>query len=407
MGTGLHRESRSCLRRGEYPLADMDGTLLIEPFEVAVDDAILTDLRARLRNTRFPAQLPDAGWDYGTEREYLRALVAYWAEEYDWPARQARMNAFEHFRTAIDGTGVHFIHAPSPVDGALPLLLTHGWPGSFVEFLDVIEPLRDPAAHGGDPADAFHVVVASLPGYGFSGPTTERGWHPGRIARAWAQLMAALGYNRYVAQGGDWGYFVTREVALADPEHCIGIHLNMSPPIPMTDDVTPEEQEFLDGMSAYDAVDSGYMKEQSTKPQTVGYALDDSPAGLAAWIVEKFRTWSDCDGDVERSFTKDQLLDNLMVYWVTATAHSAGRLYYEVMRGFADGSIDPLAQPTQPVGYARYPKEIMRTSERWFGMQYPLSHFAAMPRGGHFAAFECPDLYVPNVRECFRPLRST
>jgi microsomal epoxide hydrolase len=383
----------------------MSPELAIAPFRVDVDDATLDDLRARLRNTRFPAQLPDAGWDYGTEREYLRELVTYWAEEYDWPARQARMNAFEHFRTEIDGTGVHFIHAPSPVEGALPLLLTHGWPGSFVEFLDVIEPLRDPAAHGGDPADAFHVVVASLPGYGFSGPTVERGWHPGRIARAWAHLMAGLGYDRYVAQGGDWGYFVTREVALADPEHCAGIHLNMAPPIPMTEDITPEEQGFLDGMSAYDAVDSGYMKEQSTKPQTIGYALDDSPAGLAAWIVEKFRTWSDCDGDVERSFTKDQLLDNLMVYWITATAHSAGRLYYEVMQAFVNGELDPVAKPTQPVGYARYPKEIMRTSERWFGMQYPLSHFAEMRRGGHFAAFECPDLYVPDVRACFRPLR--
>lgn len=383
----------------------MTTALTISPFHVDVDDATLTDLRDRLRRTRFPAQLPDAGWDYGTEREYLRELVTYWAEEYDWAARQARMNAFDHFRTEIDGTGVHFIHAPSPVEGALPLLLTHGWPGSFVEFLDVIEPLRDPAAHGGDAADAFHVVVASLPGYGFSGPTVERGWHPGRIARAWAQLMAALGYDRYVAQGGDWGYFVTREVALADPEHCAGIHLNMAPPIPMTEDITPQEQELLDGMTAYDAVDSGYMKEQSTKPQTVGYALDDSPAGLAAWIVEKFRTWSDCDGDVERSFSKDQLLDNLMVYWVTATAHSSGRLYYEVMQGFATGAIDPLAKPTQPVGYARYPKEIMRTSERWFGMQYPLAHFAEMDRGGHFAAFECPDLYVPDVRSCFRALR--
>jgi microsomal epoxide hydrolase len=383
----------------------MSGNLVTEPFEIDVDDATLDDLRRRLRATRFPAQLPDAGWDYGTEREYLRELVTYWAEEYDWPARQARMNAFDHFRTEIDGTGVHFLHAPSKVEGALPLLLTHGWPGSFVEFLDVIEPLRDPAAHGGDPADAFHVVVASLPGYGFSGPTVERGWHPGRIARAWGQLMAGLGYDRYVAQGGDWGYFVTREVGIADPEHCAGIHLNMAPPIPMTEDITPEEQGFLDGMSAYDATDSGYMKEQSTKPQTVGYALDDSPAGLAAWIVEKFRTWSDCDGDVERSFTKDQLLDNLMVYWVTATAHSSARLYYEVMQGFANGSIDPLAKPTQPVGYTRYPKEIMRTSERWFGMQYRLAYFNEMSRGGHFAAFECPDLYIPDIRACFRPLR--
>jgi pimeloyl-ACP methyl ester carboxylesterase len=288
----------------------------------------------------------------------------------------------------------------------MPLLLTHGWPGSFVEFLDVIEPLRDPAAHGGDPADAFHVVVACLPGFGFSGPTTEPGWHPGRIARAWAQLMDTLGYRRYVAQGGDWGAFVTREVGIADPEHCAALHLNMATPTPMTDDVTVEEQAFLDALATYNSVDSGYMKEQSTKPQTIGYALDDSPAGLAAWITEKFRSWSDCDGDIERSFTKDQLLDNLMVYWVTATAHSAGRLYYETLRAFADAELSPSATPKQPTGYTRYPKEIMRTSERWFGMQYPLSYFAEMPRGGHFAAFECPDLYVPDIRSCFRSLRA-
>ena len=378
----------------------------IKPFRIDVDDAVLDDLENRLQHTRFPAQLPGAGWDYGTELHYLRDLVTYWADDYDWWARQARMNAFDHFRTTIDGTGVHFIHAPSPVDTALPLLLTHGWPGSFVEFLDVIEPLRDPAAHGGNPADAFHVVVASLPGYGFSGPTVERGWHPGRIARAWAQLMAALGYERYVAQGGDWGYFVTREVALADPEHCAGIHLNMAPPMPMTDDLTEEEQTYLDAMRTYDESESGYAKEQSTKPQTIGYALEDSPAGLAAWIVEKFRGWADCDGDVERSFTKDQLLDNIMVYWLTATAHSSGRLYYETMQALKNGELDARARPTQPVGYTRYPKEIMSTSRRWFDLQYPMSYFAETERGGHFAAFECPDLFVPDLRACFRPLRN-
>ena len=213
----------------------------------------------------------------------------------------------------------------------------------------------------------------SLPGYAFSGPTPERGWHHGRVARAWAALMEALGYDRYVAQGGDWGYFVTTQLAVRDPEHCIGIHINMAPPIPMTEDIDAEEQGYLDGMTAYNDVDSGYFKEQSTKPQTIGYALDDSPVGLAAWIVEKFRTWSDCDGDVERSFTKDQLLDNLMVYWVTATAHSAGRFYYEFDKGLRSGDLDIMARPTQPVGYARYPKEIMRTSRRWFAAQYPLS----------------------------------
>jgi pimeloyl-ACP methyl ester carboxylesterase len=274
-----------------------------------------------------------------------------------------------------------------------------------VEFIDVIGPLADPGAHGGNAADAFHVVVPSLPGYGFSGPTRERGWHPGRVGRAWAELMAGLGYERYVAQGGDWGSFVTTQLAIADPDHCIGLHVNMAPPIPMTEDITAEEQACLDGMTAYNDDDSGYYKEQSTKPQTVGYALDDSPVGLAAWIVEKFRTWSDCDGDVERSFTKDQLVDNLMVYWITATAHSSARMYYEFDKGLKSGDLDLFSRPTQPVGYARYPKEIMRTSRRWAEAQFPLSHFADMERGGHFAAFECPDLFVPDVRKCFRDLR--
>jgi pimeloyl-ACP methyl ester carboxylesterase len=379
--------------------------LAIEPFEIDVDDATLTDLRDRLRRTRFPEQIPGAAWDYGTELGYLRELVSYWADGYDWAARQARMNAFDHFRTEIDGTGIHFLHTRSSVDEALPIVLTHGWPGSFVEFLDVIGPLTDPAAHRGDASDAFHVIVPSLPGYGFSGPTAERGWHPGRTARAWAELMGALGYDRYVAQGGDWGYAVTTQLAAADPEHCIGFHINMAPPIPMTDDIDAEEQSFIDRLTVYNDTDSGYYKEQSTKPQTIGYALDDSPAGLAAWIVEKFRTWSDCDGDVERSFTKDQLLDNLTVYWVTATAHSAGRFYFETDNGMKSGDLNLLAPTTQPAGYTRYPKELMKTSERWFGAQYNLHHFAAMDRGGHFAAFECPDLYVPDIRACFRGLR--
>jgi pimeloyl-ACP methyl ester carboxylesterase len=377
----------------------------IEPFRIDIPQDALDDLHERLARTRFPQQLPDAGWDYGTELGYLQELVGYWRDDYDWRAREARMNAFDHFRTEIDDTGVHFLHVRSPVETAVPLLLTHGWPGSFVEFLDVIGPLTDPASHGGVAADAFHVVVPSLPGYAFSGPTRDRGWHPGRVARAWAVLMDRLGYQRYFAQGGDWGSFVTSQVALADPEHCAGIHLNMIAPIPMTDDVSEEEQVCLDGMAAYNDVDSGYFKEQSTKPQTVGYALDDSPAGLAAWIVEKFRTWSDCDGDVERSFSKDQLLDNLMVYWLTATAHSSARMYYEFGAGLRDGSLDIFTKITPPVGYARYPKEIMRTSRRWAELTYPLAYFADMPRGGHFAAFECPDLFVPDVRECFRGMR--
>jgi microsomal epoxide hydrolase len=378
----------------------------LEPFTVEVPESTLEDLRDRLARTRFPEQLPDAAWDYGTELGYLKELVAYWRDAYDWRATEARLNELSHFTTEIDGALIHFIHARSPEPDALPLVITHGWPGSVVEFLDVIGPLSDPVAYGGDASQAFHVVAPSLPGYAFSGPTRDRGWHPGRVGRAWAVLMAGLGYDRYVAQGGDWGSLVTQQVAIADPDHCAGIHLNFLPVIPMTDDRTDEEQEFLARVAQYDEVDSGYFKEQSTKPQTIGYSLDDSPAGLAAWIVEKFRTWSDCDGDVERSFTKDKLIDNLMLYWITATGHSAARMYYEFTHGLADGTLDLLGQVTQPLGYARYPKEILRTSRRWADALYPnIVHFVDMPRGGHFAAMEVPDLFVDDVRAWSKTVR--
>ena len=377
----------------------------ITSYRIDVPQAVLDDLHERLARARFPEQLPDAGWDYGTELGYLQDLVAYWRDEYDWRAREARMNSFDQFTTEIDGADIHFLHVRSPEEPALPIVLTHGWPGSFVEFLDVIGPLSDPRAHGGDSADAFHVVVPSLPGYAFSGPTRDRGWHPGRVAGAWRELMARIGYERYVAQGGDWGSFVTTQLALADPAHCASVHINLMPPIPATEDHTDEETALIARMTAYNDDDSGYYKEQTTKPQTIGYALDDSPVGLAAWIVEKFRTWSDCDGDVERSFTKDLLLDNLMLYWVTTTAHSAGRMYYEFDKGLKSGTLDLFSKVTVPVGYARYPKEIIATSRRWAEAQYPIVHFADQPRGGHFAAFEVPELFVDDVRAWARHAR--
>jgi epoxide hydrolase len=379
--------------------------LRIESFHVDTSDAVLGDLRERLARTRFPEQLPGAGWDYGTELGYLRSLVEYWRDDYDWRAREARLNAFDQFLTEIDGTGVHFVHVRSPEPEALPLIITHGWPGSIVEFLDAIGPLTDPRAHGGDAADAFHVVCPSLPGYGFSGPTRERGWHPGRVAGAWKQLMAGLGYERYAAQGGDWGSFVTLQLAVADADHCAGVHLNFLPTIPMTDDHTPEEEQFLAEQKRYYDDDSGYYKEQSTKPQTIGYALDDSPAGLAAWIVEKFRTWTDPAGDLDEHFTKDQLLDNIMMYWLTATGHSSARMYYEFDKGLRNGTMDIGAKLTVPLGYAQYGGEIMRTSKRWVEAQYTLSHFAEIPKGGHFAAFQVPDLYVDDVRTWARTAR--
>ena len=380
----------------------------VAPFRVEVPDAVLTDLRGRLDATRYPAALPGAGWDYGTDDAYLRELVAYWRDGYDWRRAEARLNGYEHATTEIDGQRIHWLHARSPVPDALPLVLTHGWPGSIVEFLDVIGPLADPAAHGGDPSDAFHVVAPSLPGYAFSGPTHERGWDPGRTGRAWADLMARLGYDRYVAQGGDWGAFVTMQVALADPEHVAGIHVNMLAPSPGTDDpatFTAEEQAALAALTTYLDAEGGYFRIQSTKPHTLGFALDDSPAGLAAWIVEKFRAWSDCDGDVETVFTKDQLLDNVMLYWVTRTATSSVRFYYEFTDGLRTGRLPFNAQVALPMGYTVYPKEILRTSRRWAARDNHLVHYAEQPRGGHFAAMEQPALFVDDVRACFRGLR--
>jgi pimeloyl-ACP methyl ester carboxylesterase len=381
-------------------------SLAIEPFTIAIPDADLDDLHARLARTRLSEQLPGAGWDYGTERGYLAELVAYWRDEYDWRRAEAMLNAFPNFVTEVDGTRVHFIHARSPEPDALPLIITHGWPGSVVEFMEIIRPLADPRAHGGDPADAFHVVCPSIPGYAFSGPTPERGWGPRRIAEAWATLMAGLGYERYGAQGGDWGSMISTQLGLADPEHLAGIHLNMvvAPPPPDLDvqHLQDDERIALATYEYYGRVDSGYAKIQGTKPQTIGYALDDSPAGLAGWIIEKFRTWSDCDGDVERRFTKDQLLDNVMLYWLTGTAHSAGRLYYEAQQ---TGTLVADRRVEVPVGVAAFPAEIIRPPRRWAEHRYDLRQWTEMPRGGHFAAFEEPDLLLEDVRKFFRSLR--
>ncbi|GMU77355.1 MAG: microsomal epoxide hydrolase [Acidimicrobiia bacterium] len=378
------------------------------PFTVDVPQAVLDDLHERLARTRFPEQIPGAGWDYGTELAYLRELVAYWRDIFDWRAQEARLNAFDQFTATIDGANVHFIHQRSPEPGALPLVITHGWPGSVVEFLDVIGPLTDPRAHGGDPADAFHVVAPSIPGYAFSGPTVDRGWNPRRIAEAWATLMAGLGYDRYGAQGGDWGAIITTQLGLADPEHLAGIHLNMvvagPPPDGDPEPLSEADQQALADMAAYFETDSGYMQIQSTKPQTIGYALDDSPAGLAAWIVEKFRSWSDCDGDVESAFTRDALLANVMCYWCTGTAHSSARLYFE-NRVAGAGGLGSGGRVEVPTGGAIFPREIIRPARRWAERSYHVTHWTEMPRGGHFAAMEQPDLLVDDVRAFFRTVR--
>ena len=304
----------------------------VQRFRIQVPDEVLEDLRQRLARTRFPDQLEAAGWDYGTELSYLKELCTYWREDFDWRVQEAALNAFDHFHTEIDGQPLHFVHVRSKVKGALPLLITHGWPGSVFEFHKIIRPLADPAAHGGSEDDAFHVICPSMPGYGFSGPTRERGVDVKRVAEVLAKLMARLGYARYGAQGGDWGAIVTTHLGLIDAEHTAGIHLNMvaaGPPAegnPM-EGLAPKEQQALADLAQFQKEETGYQQIQGTKPQTLGYALNDSPAGLAAWIVEKFRGWSDCDGDVEKRFSQDELLTNISIYWVTETINSSVRLY--------------------------------------------------------------------------------
>jgi pimeloyl-ACP methyl ester carboxylesterase len=360
----------------------------IRPFRIEATDAELDDLRQRLRATRWPEAEPVDDWSQGIPLAYLQEVCAYWAEQYDWRAREAYLNGFPQFRAAIDGLGIHFIHLRSPETNALPLVITHGWPGSVVEFHKVIGPLTDPVAHGGDAADAFHVVAPSLPGYGFSDKPTQPGWGIDKIGRGWASLMARLGYESYVAQGGDWGSLVTSAIGTQDPGHCLGIHLNMplAFPDPETmNDLREDEQSALASLTHYEQWDSGYSKQQSTRPQTVGYGLVDSPAGQAGWILEKFWAWTDCEGHPEKVLTRDELLDNVMFYWLPAAGASSARLYWE---SFAQPSLDEVKLPT---GCSIFPKEILRTSRRWAEKRFTnIVYWNELERGGHFAAFEQP-----------------
>jgi pimeloyl-ACP methyl ester carboxylesterase len=377
----------------------------IEPFRIRVDDSVLEDLRRRLVHTRFPDQIEGTGWEYGSPVDTVRELVEYWRDKYDWRAQEARLNELEHFRTRIDGQSIHFIHARSKHADAFPLLLVHGWPGSVVEFLDVIPRLTDPEAHGGRAADAFHVIAPSLPGYGFSEPTRTRGWDPWRIARAFIELMRRLGYPRYGVQGGDWGAQVVTRIAALDPEHCAALHTNMPLADPPKDAVALSDEDNADfaAMRHFAREESGYANLQSTKPQTLGVGLNDSPAGLLAWIVEKFRAWSDCDGQPERVFSRDQLITNVMLYWVTQTITSSTRLYWELQHsGPGERAPEFVAVPT---GIARYPKEPIRFPRAWVERRYNVTHWVDMPRGGHFAAMEQPELFVQDLRSFFRTVR--
>lgn len=375
----------------------------IRPFRIAVPDAVLEDLRARLRSTRWPEPETVDDWSQGVPLAWMQDVVRYWAEQYDWRAREALLNRFEQFVTTIDGLDIHFIHVRSPHPKAVPLLITHGWPGSIVEFHKVIEPLVDPVRFGGDAADAFHVVCPSLPGYGFSGKPAGTGWGVDRIAQAWAELMARLGYARYFAQGGDWGSAVTSALGGLDPAHCAGIHVTLALETRSDVDGEPAEDEkrAMRGQRYYRKWDSGYSKQQSTRPQTLGYGLTDSPSGQAAWILEKFWAWTDCDGHPENVLGRDELLDNVMLYWVNAAAASSARLYWE---SFGKGGDRPPIDV--PTGVAVFPKEIVTPVRKWMAPRYRnIVHWREMPKGGHFAAFEQPALFVEEVRGFFRTLR--
>jgi pimeloyl-ACP methyl ester carboxylesterase len=383
----------------------------MRPFRIEVAEADLRDLRERLTRTRWPEAETVPDWSQGVPLAYLRELCGYWADGYDWRATEARLNALPQFKAELDGLGIHFLHVRSPHPDALPLVMTHGWPGSIVEFLKVVGPLTDPTAHGGEAADAFHLVIPSLPGYGFSDRPARPGWGVERIAAAWAELMARLGYRRYGAQGSDWGTSVSATIGRQDPRHVAGIHLTppLAPPDPATfHDLTDAERAALAALERAREWDSGYSTEQATRPQTVGYSLVDSPAGLCAWIVEKFWAWTDHDGDLDRVLTRDELLDNLMLYWLPGTGASAARLYWESIRQVnrwiaGPEVVDPVAVAT---GCSIFPKELQRPSRRWAERRFPdIRHWNEPARGGHFAAFEQPALFVDEVRAFFRLVR--
>ena len=378
----------------------------IARFRINVPAATLKDLNERLARTRFPSEIEQSGWEYGTNLAYVKELVAYWRTKYDWRAQERKLNQLPQYTTTIDGVLIHFVHQRSSHASAIPLVMIHGWPGSFFEFTKVIGPLTEPAAFGGAAADAFHVVAVSLPGYGFSGKPRSSGYSPTRIARIVAQLMARLGYTRYGAQGGDWGASIVRQLGLVDREHLIGLHSNMclanAPSGTNPNDGVPEaELKRMQAAQARSANELGYFQIQSTRPMTLGYGLNDSPAGLAAWIVEKFRAWSDSDGDVERKFTKDELLTNVMIYWVTESGPSSVRIYYE---NRVDAGLTGRVEV--PFACARFPREMFAiVPTKWLEAQYNLQQLTDMPRGGHFAALEEPQLLVEDVRKFFRGRR--
>ena len=387
----------------------------IRPFRIDIRQDDLDDLHERLDRTRWPDELPGVGWAYGVPRDYLKELVHYWRHEYDWRAAEAGLNEWPQFSTTIDGANIHFAHIHSPEPDATPLLMTHGWPGSIVEFADVVGPLTDPRTHGGDPADAFHVVLPSIPGFGLSGPTAETGWEFRRVAAAFAGLMERLGYERYGVQGGDWGAAISRELGRIRPDKVIGVHLNLLPNSAPTEEPGAEELEALSAeerermlaswgrICTWSRDRQGYADIQSTWPQTLAYGLTDSPVGQLAWIVEKFKVWTDSSDRPEDAVDRDQMLTNVMLYWLTGTAGSSARIYYE--RAHAGYWGTPPEPSTTPTAVADFPQENFIPLRHIADRTNNIVQWTKYDRGGHFAAMEQPESLVGDVRTFFRNLR--
>lgn len=380
---------------------------LIEPFPIGISEAQLSDLRERLTRVRWPEKEPVDDWRQGVPIANLQALCDHWRDRYDWRRCEVMLNSWNPQRTVIDGLGIAFFHVRSAEPDALPVVMTHGWPGSAIEFSKVVGPLTDPVAHGGRREEALHLVLPALPGYGFSDKPAATGWGLPRIADAWIELMRRLGYaDAWGAQGGDWGAAVTLAIAGKAPAGCVGCHFNLALVAPTPEQIAqadPKEQAILDRLTLFEKEQSGYAKEQSTRPQTIGYSLADSPVGQAAWIYEKFWEWSDNDGDPESIFTLDELLDNITLYWLTNTGASAARLYWESL-----SELDAGLQIEIPTAFSVFPKENVRTSRRWADSKYKnIVHFNdEIEHGGHFAAFEQPNRFVSEIRESFAKMKA-
>ena len=381
----------------------------ITNFDISVENSTLDQLRDRLINTRYPDEITGSGWNYGTDLSYLKELVQYWHSDFNWSKQQALINSFSHFRTTVDDINIHFIHEKGKGPDPLPLIITHGWPGTFFEMYKVIPMLTDPQRFGGDPKDSFDVVVPSMPGYGFSDASPSSGLDPLTVADMWATLMSDnLGYSRFGAQGGDWGARVTAKLGLSHSDKVIGIHTtSTTSPTPYLGEgsrpLSEPEKRMLEQREEWVRSEGGYAHIQSTKPQTLSYSLNDSPVGLAAWIVEKYRTWSDCEGDIESRFTKDELLTTVTIYWVTESIGSSTRLYYESFN--KPWTLKQGERIDVPVAVAAFPHENTIPLREWAERSYNVKHWTDMPSGGHFAALEEPDRLVQDIREFFRTLR--